>query len=365
MRDNQHPGYDRDIQDVQLTPAGDPFGPAGASRDWDGPQPACQSAPPQPQHPSHPALSAETVSVGYTDRLVVRALTMSVRHGEITALVGPNGSGKSTLLKTMARLLVPRRGAVYLDGRAIARMSSRAVARQIAILPQGPVAPAGLTVAELVEQGRFPHAGPLRMLRHQDYSAIATALELTGMTQFAHRPLDSLSGGERQRAWIALALAQQTPVLLLDEPTTFLDIGHQIEVLELIRRLNLEHGMTIVLVLHDLNQAANYAHRMVVLHEGSIVADGPPASVLTPNLLLSVFGVRARIILDPERGTPVCLPYAVTTHAPATTAVPQTLEMPGKHLPPTSQVTEGATRAAPSTGTPDATSIHLPQEDPL
>jgi len=258
-----------------------------------------------------PVLRAETLNIGYGSRIVVEELSLDLLKGQITALVGPNGSGKSTLLKTLARLLQPSSGAVYLNGKAISRMATSAVAQEIAVLPQGPVAPAGLTVSELVEQGRYPHAGPLRMLRKQDYSAIGEAMKLTGMEDFAHRALDSLSGGERQRAWIALALAQDTPVLLLDEPTTFLDIGHQLEVLELVQRLNNEKRMTVVLVLHDLNQAARYAHRMVALSEGKIVADGTPQEVLTPALLASVFGVHAHIILDPERGTPVCLPYAV------------------------------------------------------
>ncbi|MFL5733147.1 MAG: ABC transporter ATP-binding protein, partial [Chloroflexia bacterium] len=252
-----------------------------------------------------------SLQVGYGERVVLDGLSLRVTQGEITALVGPNGSGKSTLLKTLGRLLKPKVGSVLLDGESIARMPTAEVARKVAVLPQGPVAPAGLTVAELVEQGRFPHAGALRMLRHQDYAAISEALELTGMAEFAHRQLDSLSGGEKQRAWIALALAQATPVLLLDEPTTFLDIGHQLEVLDLVQRLNIEKGMTMVLVLHDLNQAARYAHRMVALHEGRIVADGKPAEVITPELLASVFGVRAHILTDPERGTPVCLPYAM------------------------------------------------------
>jgi iron complex transport system ATP-binding protein len=256
------------------------------------------------------ALEGRQLHVGYGERAVIEGLSVAVRHGEITALVGPNGSGKSTLLKALARLLRPGEGAVYLDGKAISRMSTAQVARELAILPQGPTAPSNLTVGELVEQGRYPHAGPLRMLRLQDHQAIGDALRLTGMDAFVDRALESLSGGERQRAWIALALAQATPVLLLDEPTTFLDIRHQLEVLELVMRLNLERGMTIVLVLHDLNHAARYADRMVALSAGRIVADGPPSRVLTEGLLLEVFGVRAHIIDDPERGTPVCLPYA-------------------------------------------------------
>src|SRR4051794_20110331 len=210
-------------------------------------------------HRNGAVLRADDLKVGYNERIVIADLVLTIARGGITALVGPNGSGKSTLLKTLARLLKPSSGAVYLNGTAIPRLPSAAVARDIAVLPQGPVAPAGLTVGELVEQGRYPHAGPLRMLRHQDHEAIHEALALTEMETFTHRPLDSLSGGERQRAWIALALAQATPILLLDEPTTFLDIGHQLEVLELVRRLNRERGMTIMLVLHDLNQAARYA----------------------------------------------------------------------------------------------------------
>jgi iron complex transport system ATP-binding protein len=248
--------------------------------------------------------------VGYDQRRVIDDLSLRIDRGQITVLVGPNGSGKSTLLKAMARLLTPSSGCIYLDGKAISQIGTAAVARQLAILPQGPSAPEGLTVRELVEQGRFPHAGALRMLRRQDHDAIRQALELTNMAGFAHRPLHHLSGGERQRAWIALALAQDTPVLLLDEPTTFLDIGHQLEILDLVRRLNQQRGMTIIMVLHDLNQAARYAQRMVVLQRGQVVADGAPQTVLTASLLAEVFGVYANIYLDPASLTPVCLPYA-------------------------------------------------------
>ncbi|NJO81608.1 MAG: ABC transporter ATP-binding protein, partial [Blastochloris sp.] len=214
-------------------------------------------------------------------------------------------------VKTLARLLTPSAGTILLDGKAISSLPSADVARQLAILPQGPSAPPGLTVAELVEQGRYPHVGPLRMLKQQDHQAVHDALTLTNMHAFAQRPLDGLSGGERQRAWIALTLAQATPILLLDEPTTFLDIGHQLEVLDLVQQLNRERAMTIVLVLHDLNQAARYSDRMVVLKRGRIVADGAPHNVLTTELLADVFGVRANIVFDPASNTPVCLPYAV------------------------------------------------------
>jgi iron complex transport system ATP-binding protein len=261
--------------------------------------------------PSAPSLTAADLRVGYGERMVIDQLDLQVTPGSLMALIGPNGSGKSTLLKTLARLLAPSAGVVSLDGKAIHRMPSAQVARQLAILPQGPSAPEGLMVRELVEQGRFPHVGALRMLRTQDHAAITAALEWTGMQDFANRPLDALSGGERQRAWIAVALAQETPILLLDEPTTFLDIGHQLEVLDLVRKLNRERAMTIVLVLHDLNQAARYSDRMVVLQRGKIVADGVPLEVVTPALLERVFGVHANIVIDPASGTPVCLPYAV------------------------------------------------------
>lgn len=255
-------------------------------------------------------LEAQNTAIGYGERLIVPELSLSIEKGVITALVGPNGSGKSTVLKTLARLIAPKSGAVYLDGRAIARLPTREVARQLAVLAQGPGVPEDLTVGELVEQGRYPHAGPLKMLVEQDHEAISAALAQTNMTELRQRKLDSLSGGERQRAWIALALAQATPILLLDEPTTFLDIGHQLEVLDLVAHLNRAYGKTILLVLHDLNQAARYADRMIVLNAGRIVADGSPQEVLTPQLLAEVFHVQATIIKHPVNGLPVCLPYA-------------------------------------------------------
>jgi iron complex transport system ATP-binding protein len=254
-------------------------------------------------------LAANSLSVEYSGRLVVPEFSLQITMGTITALVGPNGSGKSTVLKALARLIAPKAGTVYLDGKAIASLPTREVAQQLAILPQGPSAPEELTVGELVEQGRYPHAGPLRMLREQDHAAITEALLQSNMLEYRHRRLDSLSGGERQRAWIALALAQATPILLLDEPTTFLDVGHQLEVLSLIRQLNHIQGKTIVLVLHDLNQAARYAERIVAVQAGRIVADGPPGEVLTEGLLADVFQVQAYIIKHPHDGLPVCLPY--------------------------------------------------------
>lgn len=260
---------------------------------------------------SDSALKSAELSAGYGSRHVLEQLSLSLERGSITALVGPNGSGKSTMLKALARMLHPQHGAVYLNGHDLARLPTREVARRLAILPQAPTAPEELTVAELVEQGRYPHVGPLRLFSDADRAAIARALAATRMTAFRARPLDSLSGGERQRAWIALALAQETPILLLDEPTTYLDVGHQFEVLDLIRRLNVEQGMTIVQVLHDLNQAARFSHRMVVFEAGRVVADGTPADVLTPKMLARVFNVRAHVVPHPADGSPVCLPFGL------------------------------------------------------
>ena len=254
------------------------------------------------------ALSGQSLTVRYGARVAVRGVSLTLPVRSLTALVGPNGSGKSTVLKALARLLKPAAGAVLLDGRAIAQLPTREVARRLGILPQAPVAPAGLTVRELVEQGRFPHLGLLRLPRAHDEAAIRDALAVTGLTDFADRPLETLSGGERQRAWIALVLAQTTPVLLLDEPTTFLDIGHQLEVLELVRRLPKERGMTVAVVLHDLNHAARFADHLVVMAHGDVVAAGPPQEVVTRDLLARVFRVRVHLLEDPVSGRPAFLP---------------------------------------------------------
>jgi ABC-type cobalamin/Fe3+-siderophores transport system ATPase subunit len=262
------------------------------------------------------AISAQSLNVTLNHHTILPDMSLEIVPGEITALVGPNGSGKSTLLKSLARLLKPSDGAVYLDGKAIHRMSTTAVARQLAILPQGPSVPEQITVRELVEQGRFPHAGMLRMLRPQDHDAIDRAIDQTGLSHLKDRPVDTLSGGERQRAWIALTLAQETPLLLLDEPTTYLDIGYQLEVLELVRELNEKQGKTIIIVLHDLNQAARYAHRMLALCTGTIIADGPPRKVLTEHLLESAFRIRAHVDVDPSNGKPFFLPLQPLTATP-------------------------------------------------
>jgi iron complex transport system ATP-binding protein len=264
--------------------------------------------------------STKGLAASYGGRTVLGGVDLKIAPGGVTALVGPNGSGKSTLLKALARLLAPSVGAALLDGEIIAKLPTREVARRLAILPQGPAAPAGMSVRELVEQGRFPHAGALGMLRRQDHAAVREALALTGTHAFAERPLEALSGGERQRAWIALALAQATPWLLLDEPTTFLDIGHQYEVLDLVARLNAERSVSIVMVLHDLNQAARFASRMIVMNNGAVHADGEPAAVLTPAMLADVFAMEARVIADPETGAPFMIPVAHLPQARTTLA---------------------------------------------
>jgi iron complex transport system ATP-binding protein len=227
-------------------------------------------------------------------------LSLEIGDGDIVSLVGPNGSGKSTLLRALGRVLKPRRGTVYLDGRAMREWPTREVARKLALLPQGPTLAADLSVHELVWLGRSPHQGLLGLPTREDHEAVRWAIEETGITALAGRRLSELSGGERQRVWVAMALAQQPQVLLLDEPTTFLDLNHQLELLDLIRYLNREHGLTVVMVLHDLNQAARYARRVVVLKEGEIYADGPPAEVLTPETLRDVFGVEGQVLPGPE-----------------------------------------------------------------
>ena len=255
-------------------------------------------------------LDAKAISVRLGKSPVLNEVTLSILRGTVTAIIGPNGSGKSTLLRTLARLLRPETGSVLLDGAAMARMSPGQVARQIATLSQSPGAVPGMTVQELVEQGRYPHTGPLRMRSDRDRAAVERALELTSSSRFRHRLLDSLSGGERQRVWIALALAQEPRILLLDEPTTFLDVNHQIQALNLIQALNREHGLTVVMALHDLNQASQYAERLVVLHGGRIVEEGLPTEVIREDVLASVFNVQAHISVSPIDGALFCYPYA-------------------------------------------------------
>ncbi|WP_113701020.1 ABC transporter ATP-binding protein [Nonomuraea lactucae] len=253
-------------------------------------------------------LQAAGVKLGYGDRTVVENLDLGVQAGTVTTIIGPNGCGKSTLLRALGRLLKPQGGQVLLDGKRIDRTPTREVARVLGVLPQAPTAPEGLTVSDLVARGRHPHQTWYRQWSSDDEAAVVRALEMTGLADLAERPLDELSGGQRQRAWISMALAQGTDLLLLDEPTTFLDLAHQVEVLELVRHLHREAGRTIVMVLHDLNLAARYADRLVAMREGQVIAAGDPHEVLTEDLLREVFDLDAKVIPDPVAGTPLVVP---------------------------------------------------------
>lgn len=253
-------------------------------------------------------VSARQITVGYGGEPVIRGLDLDIARGDFTVVVGPNGCGKSTLLKALCRVNQPSDGRVELGGDDLHRMRGRAVAQRVSLLPQSATAPEGITVGELVTRGRHPHHSLLRQWSPDDDRAIAAALERTHLTDLADTPVATLSGGQRQRAWVAMVLAQDTEVILLDEPTTFLDIAHQYELLELFAGLNRE-GRTIVAVLHDLNQAARFASRLVVMHEGRIRGDGPPAQVLTSELVEEVFGLACDVVDDPQSGTPMVVPH--------------------------------------------------------
>jgi iron complex transport system ATP-binding protein len=261
-------------------------------------------------HPRAPQLVADGLTLAYrADRPVVRDLDLAVPPGRVTAILGANGSGKSTVLRAFARLLRPASGSVLLDGADLHRLPTRDVARRLGLLPQGPVTPDGITVVDLVRRGRMPHTSLLRQWSAADQAAVDAALRTTGLVELADEQVDSLSGGQRQRAWLALTVAQDTSLLLLDEPTTFLDVAHQLDVLELVRDLHAT-GKTVVMVLHDVNQAARYADHLVAMRAGQVVAAGPPADVLTPALLADVFGVRCRVLPDPDSATPLIVPVA-------------------------------------------------------
>ena len=253
-------------------------------------------------------LVAEDLVLGYGDRTVIDGLDLLVPPGQVTAIVGANACGKSTLLRSMSRLLSPRGGQVLLDGKQVHKTPAKQLARTLGLLPQSPVAPEGITVADLVGRGRHPHQGMLSRWSAADDAAVAEALDATETAGLADRPVDELSGGQRQRVWIAMALAQQTDVLLLDEPTTFLDVSHQVEVLDLLTDLNHARGTTIVMVLHDLNLAARYADHLVALADGRVHAAGTPAEVLTESTVKTVFGLDNQVIVDPTSGKPLMLP---------------------------------------------------------
>lgn len=259
-------------------------------------------------HMNGQGLVGENLTLAYDSFEVTRGLDITIPTGEITCIVGPNACGKSTLLKALARLLKPRTGVVLLDGESIHRLPTRQVAMRLGMLPQAPIAPEGILVADLVTRGRYPHQRWLRQQTAEDDRAISNALAVTGTADLADRSVDELSGGQRQRVWIAMALAQDTQVMLLDEPTTHLDLAHQIEILDLLVDLNRNEERTIVLVLHDLNQAARYSHNLIAMKEGAVVAEGSPEAVVNETLVREVFELESRVIPDAVSGTPLVLP---------------------------------------------------------
>lgn len=255
------------------------------------------------------AIETKNLTLSYGNTIIINELNLKIPKGEITVFIGGNGCGKSTLLRSIARLLKPKTGVVLLEGNAITKMSTKDVAKQMAILPQSPVAPEGLTVLQLVKQGRYPYQTWLKQWTEKDEEKVNNALAATGIENLKERPVDSLSGGQRQRAWIAMTLAQDTDIILLDEPTTYLDMTHQIEILDLLFELNEKEKRTIIMVLHDLNLACRYAHNIVSIKEGKIFAQGKPENVITSNLVKMVFGMECEITIDPLFGTPLCIPY--------------------------------------------------------
>src|SRR5699024_1638646 len=279
---------------------------------------------PAPGVVGRPALEGRGLTLSYDDRRITEDLDLQIPRGEITVILGPNACGKSTLLRALSRLLPPQHGDVLLDGDAIRRMPPKALARRLGLLPQTSTAPPGITVVDLIARGRFPHQRMLSQWSEADQLAVARAMEATRTTPLANRLVEELSGGQRQRVWIAMVLAQDTPVMLLDEPTTYLDISHQLEVMELVRGLNRDEGRTVALVLHDLNQACRYADHLIVMSDGRIASRGRPDEVMTEQLLAEVFSLEARLVPDPVFGTPLVVPMrsleATTTSGHATSA---------------------------------------------
>ncbi|MFG2866054.1 ABC transporter ATP-binding protein [Streptomyces sioyaensis] len=255
-------------------------------------------------------LTAEKVTLAYDQRVIAENLSVAVPDHSFTVIVGPNACGKSTLLRALSRMLKPAAGSVLLDGSAISSQPAKKVARTLGLLPQSSIAPDGITVSDLVARGRYPHQGLLRQWSAQDERIVRESMAATGVDGLADRCVDELSGGQRQRVWIAMALAQQTPLFLLDEPTTYLDIQHQIEVLDLCAELHEEQGRTLVAVLHDLNHAARYATHLIAMKDGAVVAEGAPGDIVTADLVERVFGLGCQIIEDPETGTPLVVPAA-------------------------------------------------------
>ncbi|WP_411091427.1 ABC transporter ATP-binding protein [Streptomyces sp. 049-1] len=255
-------------------------------------------------------LTAENVTLAYDQRVIAEKLSVEIPDNSFTVIVGPNACGKSTLLRALSRMLKPTQGRVLLDGSVIQSMPAKQVARTLGLLPQSSIAPDGITVGDLVGRGRYPHQGLLRQWSAEDERVVQESMAQTGVSELSERYVDELSGGQRQRVWIAMALAQQTPLLLLDEPTTYLDIQHQIDVLDLCAELHEEQGRTLVAVLHDLNHAARYATHLIALREGEVIAEGAPGDIVTADLVERVFGLRCQVIDDPETGTPLVVPAA-------------------------------------------------------
>ena len=252
---------------------------------------------------------AEHVNIAYGKSMIVEDLSFTIPPGKITALIGANGSGKSTILKTMCRIMAPASGQVILDGKSIHSQSTKELARKLAILPQNPESPEGLTVEELIAYGRSPHKSGYGRLNNKDEEVISWALDVTDMREFAERPLEQLSGGQRQRAWIAMCIAQDTEIVFLDEPTTFLDISFQLDVMKLLKTLNTKYKKTIIMVVHDLNQASLFADHVIAIKKGKIISQGTPEEVITAENCRKVFGVLVDIMTDTRTGKPLCIPY--------------------------------------------------------
>lgn len=254
-------------------------------------------------------LSTDQLKIGYEDKIIVDDLNLRVKEGQITTIIGPNGCGKSTILKTLARIHKAKAGYVYLDGEMIHKIPTKKIAQRMAVLPQSPDAPNGLTIFDLVSYGRSPHQKGFGRLREKDKEVINWALEVTGLTELKDQEVDTLSGGQRQRAWIAMAIAQETNLLLLDEPTTYLDMAHQLEVLKLLKKLNEEENRTIVMVIHDLNHAARFSDHMVAMRNGQLMKEGTADEVMTEEVLKEVFQIDAVVVKDPRTNKPACLSY--------------------------------------------------------
>lgn len=276
-----------------------------------------QPTPTDPGSTTMQRLTADSVTLGYDQRIIAENLSVEIPDNSFTVVVGPNACGKSTLLRALSRMLKPNAGDVLLDGRSIHRMPAKTVARALGLLPQSSIAPDGITVADLVSRGRYPHQGLLRQWSPEDERIVEESMESTGVGELADRYVDELSGGQRQRVWIAMALAQETPLLLLDEPTTYLDIQHQIDVLDLCAELHETRGRTLVAVLHDLNHAARYATHLIAMRGGTVVAEGAPGDIVTAQLVEEVFGMPCQVIDDPETGTPLVVPAARRKRAQA------------------------------------------------